>query len=188
MEPSILQLLEDEPIIIAIKDDEGLKRCLSCAKPVVFVLYGSVITIPGIVAQLKAAGKYVFVDIDLMDGLSCKEAAVDYLRSNTQTDGIVSTKAPLVRYAKSLGLTTVHRTFMLDNMALQSLRKVGSQNYADFIEILPGLMPKIISRLSREVSCPVIASGLISDKEDVIDALSAGAVAVSSTCQQVWSL
>ena len=40
MEPSILQLLEDEPIIIAVKDDKGLKRCLSCAKPVVFVLYG----------------------------------------------------------------------------------------------------------------------------------------------------
>lgn len=188
MNPTILQLLEDEPIIIAIKDDTGLKNCLCCAKPVVFVLYGSVTTIPGIVAQLKDAGKYVFVDLDLMDGLAGREAAVDYLCQTTKTDGIISTKAPLVRYAKSLGLTTVHRTFMLDNMALQSLRKVGSHGYADFMEILPGLMPKIISRLSRQVNCPLIASGLISDKEDVIEALSAGAVAVSSTCPAVWQL
>ncbi|EJW91450.1 Glycerol-3-phosphate responsive antiterminator, partial [gut metagenome] len=35
---------------------------------------------------------------------------------------------------------------------------------------------------------PLIASGLISDKEDVIAALSAGALAVSSTCPAVWKL
>ena len=35
---------------------------------------------------------------------------------------------------------------------------------------------------------PVIAGGLISDKEDVMGALGAGAAAVSTTNQKVWEL
>ena len=49
-------------------------------------------------------------------------------------------------------------------------------------------MPKLIARLSHELNAPLIASGLIADKQDVIDALGAGAVAVSSTCPAVWEL
>ena len=93
-----------------------------------------------------------------------------------------------VRRAKALGLAGVYRTFLLDNMALQSLRKSGGSQWADFIEILPGLMPKLIARLSHELGAPLIASGMIADKQDVIDALGAGAAAVSSTCPAVWQL
>lgn len=188
MKQKLLSTLEDMPIIIAIKDDGGLERCLCCDKKVVFVLYGSVITIPEIVRRLKEAGKFVFVDIDLLDGLSAREAAVDYLRQNTEADGVISTKAALIRHAKSLGLITIHRTFLLDSLALANLHKSGSHNYADFIEILPGLMPKLIAQLSQNLPCPLIASGMIADKEDVINALSAGATAISSTLPEVWEL
>lgn len=56
------------------------------------------------------------------------------------------------------------------------------------IEILPGLMPKIIRRISRLVKVPVIAGGLISEKEDVVAALAAGATAVSTTNPSVWEM
>ena len=188
MNADLSALLEESPVIVAIKDDAGLARCLTNPKPVVFVLYGSVVSIPDITRQLKEAGKTVFVDVDLLDGLAAREAAVEYLARATSADGVISTKAALVRRAKALGLAGVYRTFLLDNMALQSLRKSGGGQWADFIEILPGLMPKLIARLSRELDAPLIASGLIADKQDVIDALSAGALAVSSTCPEVWEL
>lgn len=56
----------------------------------------------------------------------------------------------------------------------------------DAVEILPGLMPKIIKKLCSTVNVPIIAGGLISDKEDVMNALTAGAVAISVTNQRVW--
>ena len=49
-------------------------------------------------------------------------------------------------------------------------------------------MPKVIRRVARLVKLPVIAGGLISEKEDVMAALSAGAISVSSTNQSVWSV
>ena len=38
------------------------------------------------------------------------------------------------------------------------------------------------------VSVPVIAGGLISDKEDIIAALDAGAAAISTTKEELWFL
>ena len=43
------EALEDSPIIAAIKDDDGLHRCLECDSRIIFILYGDVITIPEIV-------------------------------------------------------------------------------------------------------------------------------------------
>ena len=59
---------------------------------------------------------------------------------------------------------------------------------ADIIEVLPGVMPKVIRQLCREFSMPLIAGGMIFDKEDVITALSAGAAAVSTTRSDIWHL
>ena len=58
----------------------------------------------------------------------------------------------------------------------------------DFIEVLPGLMPKVIRKICRTSRIPIIAGGLITDKEDVVAALSAGAIAVSTTNQDVWRM
>lgn len=49
-------------------------------------------------------------------------------------------------------------------------------------------MPKIIRKITGENKTPLIAGGLISDKEDVCNALDAGAVAVSSTNAKIWFL
>lgn len=47
-------------------------------------------------------------------------------------------------------------------------------------------MPKIIRKISGLSSGAVIAGGLINDREDVIDALNAGAISVSTTNQDIW--
>ena len=80
----------------------------------------------------------------------------------------------------------MQRFFLLDSMALANIEKQIPFEYADAIEILPGVMPKIISKISEFTHKPIIASGLISDKEDVLCALGAGAMSVSSSNPNVW--
>ena len=82
----------------------------------------------------------------------------------------------------------MQRYFVLDSMALENVLRPDAHPGADLIEILPGLMPKIIRRLCAQLDRPLIAGGLISDKDDVMAALAAGAVAVSSTNEDVWFL
>ena len=50
------------------------------------------------------------------------------------------------------------------------------------------LSPKIIHKLSGMLEIPVIAGGLISDKEDVMNALASGAISVSTTNPEVWEM
>ena len=103
-------------------------------------------------------------------------------------DGVLSTKATLTRRAKELGLVAIQRFFLLDSMAITNIEKQLPQGASDLIEVLPGLMPKIIRQVVALAGRPVIAGGLITDKEDVTRALSAGAVAVSSTNPAVWEM
>jgi len=174
-------LLRDTRVIPAVKSMEEIGRIINSHEKPVFVLFGDILTIPDIVAGLKNAGKIVMVHLDLIDGLNSREVAVDFLAENTHVDGILSTKANLVKYAKSRGLLAIQRFFVLDSIALLNIEKQLPLDYADAIEILPGLMPKVIRRLAMLTNKPIIAGGLISDKEDVQSALDAGAAAVSTT-------
>lgn len=178
--------LERTPIIAAVKSDDELKQALACQALVSFVLYGNLLNIAGIVEQLKKAGKAAFVHVDLVEGLAPREVAIDFIASSTKADGIISTKPTLIRCAKDRGLMTIQRFFLLDSLALKNVQKQTGGDSVDMIEVLPGVMPKVISKIASQARKPIIAGGLISDKEDVVAALGAGAVAVSTTDPVVW--
>lgn len=181
-------ILEENPIIAAVKDDEGLERALLTDCRVIFLLYGTVCNVGELVERIKSAGKLAMVHIDLIDGLSSKDVAVAFLRQNTRADGVISTKPTLVKAAKEQGLLAVQRFFLLDSLALANFQKYAEMNTADMIEILPATMPKIIRRITADSRLPIIAGGLISDKEDIMLALQNGATAVSSTNYDVWTM
>ncbi|MDD6666656.1 MAG: glycerol-3-phosphate responsive antiterminator [Lachnospiraceae bacterium] len=188
MKPEFKDALEDTPIIAAIKDDKGLLQCLGGDSRIIFVLYGDVLTIPGIVEQIKEAGKLAVVHIDLINGLHPREIAVDFIHRYTRADGIISTKANLITRAKELGMFTVMRFFVIDSMAFSTMERQIRSVHPDVIEMLPALMPKIIKKVVSFAHCPVIAGGLISDKEDVLSVLNSGATCISSTNPTVWFL
>lgn len=189
MDQRFFDAVAASPVIAAVKDSQGLKESLTLDEiQVVFLLFGDICSIAGLVAQVKAAGKIAIVHADLVSGLSGgKEIAVDFIKNATQADGIISTRPNFIRRAKELHLYTILRVFIIDSMALagvENLEKVRP----DFLEILPGVMPKTIRKVCQMVHTPVLAGGLITDKEDVLSALNAGAMAISTTNPQVWNL
>ena len=191
MKKEFKEAIEDSPIIAAIKDDEGLKKCLTSESRVIFILYGDICNIPDIVETVKSSGKIAMVHIDLISGLSVRDASVDFIKQFTEADGIISTKYSLIAHAKELGLYTVLRFFVLDSMALVNIEKQSKPGnmQPDAIEILPGIVvPKVIKKINSISRVPIIAGGLITDKDDIINALSSGAIAISSTNQDVWFL
>ena len=187
MNQNFLDAVEENPVIAAIKSPEDLKEC--CGIPeirIVFILYGDICSLGEIVKAVKDAGKIAMVHVDLISGLSGKEIAVDFLHRNTRADGIISTKLPLIRRAKELGMATVFRFFVIDSMAFDNIKKQYDAALPDFVAILPGIMPKIITRVTKMVSAPVIAGGLIGEKADIYAAIEAGAISISSTNQSTW--
>lgn len=192
MNQEFYDAVEANPVIAAVKSDAGLQAAVEMEEiQVIFVLYGDVCTIPEILERIKAAGKKAMVHIDLIAGLSAKEISVEFIARQTRADGIITTKPALVRRAKELGIFAVLRFFVIDSLALKNIENLEMQcgtSRPDFIEVLPGVMPKVLGRIAKVSRIPMITGGLITEKEDVIAALSVGAIAVSSTNQDVWKL
>ena len=182
------EALEDSPIIAAVKDDKGLSRCLTSDSRIIFILYGDIVTISDIVETVKSAGKLAIVHLDLINGLSSKEVAVDFLQKYTNADGIITTRPTLIKRAKELGLFTILRLFLIDSMAYENIDRQVKSSRPDLIEILPALMPKVIAKVCQSTSTPVIAGGLVSEKEDILALLDAGATSISSTNEKIWFL
>ena len=184
----IRDLFEISPIITAVKDEQGLEKALKTESPVVFLLFGNICNITGLVDQVKNSGKIAIVHVDLIQGLSSKEVAVDFIHQNTRADGIISTKAPLVRHAMDLGMIGGQRTFLIDSMALETTKKQLLTFQPDFMELMPGVMPKILKTVRGYTESPLVAGGLISDKQDILAACDAGVEAGSTTREELWGL
>lgn len=184
--------IESNPIIAAVKDDNGLEVALTEDIEIIFVLYGDICSIPTIVDKIKKAGKVAMVHVDLIAGLNnSKDVCLDFIKNNTKADGIITTKSNLIQHARELELNTVLRYFILDSLALQNIEKQARSPgiKPDIIEFLPGIvLPKMIKRINKVSRVPIIAGGLIADKEDVMNALDAGALAISTTNHDVWEL
>lgn len=181
-------LLLDSPVIAAVKDEAGLEKALQSDCQVVFLLFGTLLNIGELVQKVRGSDKLCFVHIDLVEGLSNREIAVDCIAKLACPDGIISTRSPFIRRAHQLGLATVQRMFLLDSISLKNIITQMDVHRPDYIEILPGVIPSVIREITEKASIPLIAGGLIRSKQDVFQALQAGAVAVSTSCQAVWNM
>ena len=187
MSSSLQNILEENPVIAGIKDDRGLEAVLVSDCRIVFILYGNILNIADIVRKIKASGKMPFINVDLLEGVSHKEIVVQYLKEHTKADGILSSKAAMIRAARTQGFYTVHRFFLIDSFSFHNMDRQIDISQPDCIEILPGCMPKVISWVIEKFAIPVIAGGLVCEKDDVVAALKAGAIAISSTNTTVWN-
>lgn len=186
MKPEIMDSLESAPVIAAVKD-ENFDLALKAPVEMIFLFGSHILSVKDRVEAAHQAGKRLLVHIDLSEGIARDRAGVAFL-SSIGADGVISTKPSLLRVAKEAGLVTVQRFFVYDSQGVAGIEDVMATSAPDIIEILPGVIGKIIHRFSREVSVPLIAGGLIETKSEVMDALQQGAIAVSTGKEALWYL
>ena len=185
MRHKLIDLLEQSPVLPAVKDEDALPRALRCESRVVFLLGGDLLSIRRWIDLTHEAGKQAAVH--LVGGLAPREVAVDWLQQQG-ADGIISTRPHLIRRGRELGLLTVLRVFAIDSKAVGNLQKETEMVTPDVIEILPGTLPRVIERLSKKIPVPLIAGGLMTDKSDIVSALQAGALCASTSDEELWEV
>lgn len=174
-------------IIAAVRNDAQCKAALDSPLRSIFLLHGSLLTICSVVKEAVRRDKAIFVHIDLAEGIGKDAVGLEFLK-NAGVKGIISTKNSLIRQAGQLGLTTVQRLFVVDSQFLFSGMASLSGVKPDFIEIMPGVVPKAIQAAAQAAIAPVIAGGLIETAQEVRQALAAGAAAVSTGKTSLWRM
>lgn len=181
----IVECLEQNPVIAAIWD-EGWEEALKSPAQVLFYQSAHLLTVAQRVREAHEAGKHILIHMDLAEGIGKDRAGISYL-AQCGADGIISTRANIIRYGKEQGLLTVQRFFALDSRGLESIGEMLHTSNPHLMEIMPGVVGKAIARFSAGAT-PVIAGGLIQTKSEVLEALKCGASAVSTGRQELWYL
>lgn len=79
MRHPMMSVLEQNPVLPAVKDAGRLEACLAQPAGVVFLLCGDILNIDRLIDRVHQAGKYAVVHADLVAGLAPREIAVDFL-------------------------------------------------------------------------------------------------------------
>ncbi len=182
------QKLEVDPIIIAITDEETYKIALKSEDEVVFLLDANIANVKSRVEKLIEHGKFPFLHIDMVNGMTSTPAVVDYIANTfNRKCGVITTKPNLVKVANQLNIRVIHRTFLVDskskNILIDNLKNGLDP---DAIEIMPAYLPKVIIELkSRFPKLVIIAGGLITERQEGYEILNSGASAISTSCSDL---
>jgi glycerol uptake operon antiterminator len=174
-------------IIAAVSSPEKLDAAIASNAKTLFLLTGNVFNLQSMIEKIHNANKKVYVDIDFIEGYGKDTVFMEYLHQVLKPDGVITTRGNLIKKAKSLGLFAVQRIFVFDSMSLNSGIDSVQNIKPDALEVLPGIMPRIIQKVREKTKLPVISGGLISEKEDVDAAVNAGAIGISTGNINLWS-
>ncbi len=180
-----IDCLERDPIIAAVGDDKWDDAILSPAR-VLFYLSADLMSVRDRIGQAHEVGKIVFVHIDLAQGIGKDRTGIRFL-ADAGVDGIISTRAQMIRLAKEQGLLSVQRFFALDSKGMDSIDEMLHNTNPQLMELMPGVIGKALLRFSHS-GVPVIAGGLIQTKAEVTEAFRCGASAVSTGQKDLWYL
>jgi len=176
------------PVIAAVRKEADIEAAVQSQVTTVFLLHADIFNIKRLVEKVKSHEKNVFVHIDFLEGLGKDEKAIEYITEVIAPNGIISTKSGNIKFVKDRGMFAIQRFFLVDSLSYETTIKTVNNVKPDMIEIMPAVMPGVIKRICREVSLPVIAGGLISTKEDIIEILKSGAIGASTGSKELWVL
>lgn len=182
-----IEAISDSPVIAAVQNRQALEHVLSLQVPTLFLLNTDIFSSKEYVTTARAEGRNVFLHMDLIEGLAGNTKALDYVKNRISPSGIISTKSALIKYAREMGIFSIQRFFMVDSASYENAVKAVKNTKPSMVELMPGIIPDVIRRFTHETAVPVIAGGLITHKQQIIDALSAGALGVSTGCRELWT-
>jgi len=187
---SLLHRIAQKPVIAALRKPEDIQIAIVSKVDHIFFMGGTITEALSSITLAKQAGKGVFIHVDLIRGLSkTDKETIEFISDYMKADGIVTPKTHMIREAKKAGLFAVLHLFVLDSLALEHGLKLIEDVNPDAIELMPGIVGKVISRFADQVDrIPIIASGLIQSKEEALGALDAGATALSVSEKSLWQM
>ena len=187
-EQKLIDSMIRHPVIAAVRNVSEVQQALASPVKIIFLLAGSINDLASTCQLITETGKTCFLHLDLIAGLKPDQSGIQYIAEQVRPGGIITTRPAGIKWAKAAGLLTVQRIFLLDSTALHDGRRNIRTCRPDLVEVLPGVAETAIRMAVQQFERPLIAGGLISQRSEVLAALAAGALAVSTGKRELWTL
>ncbi len=179
-------MLMRNKVIAAIRTKDELMIASLSEVKIIFDLNPNILTIEENLNIAHKANKKYFIHIDLAEGIGKDKSGIEYVKK-LKVDGIISTRTSIIKAARELGIFTVQRFFIVDSHSIETTVESIKTSKPQMIEIMPGSVLKVISRLKESLDIPIIAGGLIETEEEAMGIIQSGASAVSTGKTVLWN-
>lgn len=175
-----------QKIIPAIRTDDEFSKAILTDSELIFDLSPDLFTLKSKVEAAHVAGKKLYIHFDLANGIGKDKSGMLYVKASG-VDGIISTRVNVIKMARELELFTVQRFFIVDSHSIDTTIDSVKTAKPDMIEVMPGIIPKVIENLRQKLSQPIIAGGLIETENEIELILKSGATAISTGSNMLWN-
>ncbi|MDF2935975.1 MAG: glycerol-3-phosphate responsive antiterminator GlpP [Paenibacillaceae bacterium] len=178
--------MKEWPVIASVTREKQIPSAADSKVERVILMAGTIMTLDAIMKRMHKKGKKVYLHTEMVGGIGKDASAVEYLVEMFGINGIVSTKSSMITAAKQAGIPSIQRVFAIDSAAVDTAIRMVRQCRPDEVEMMPGLMPRVIRTFKEQAGVPLIAGGLIRNRDEVQAALAAGADFVSIGDESFW--
>lgn len=172
-------------VIAAVRNEQEMDAAIQARAKLIFCLNPNILTLEETVRKVHDAGKKIFLHMDLAEGVGKDKAGLIYVKK-AGVDGVISTRVNIIKAAKDVGLFCIQRFFIVDSHSIDTTIESVKSSRPDMVEIMPGIISKVICELKAVLNIPVIAGGLIETRQEIEEAARSGATAVSTSRQELW--
>lgn len=175
-----------QTIIPAAHNQKDMEKILELDRTYMVMLETHVAQLKALVKYAQDSGKKVLLHADLVNGLKNDDYAIDFLCKEIRPDGIISTRANAILKAKQHKMLAIQRLFMIDSSAYNKGVTLIQKVQPDCIELLPGIIPARVQKMTEKLHIPVIAGGLIETTDQINQVITSGAIAVTTSNKELW--
>lgn len=175
-----------QKVLPAIRKIEDVEKMMSSNYEYIVILDLHVSRLRPIFQMAKANHKKLIIHMDLIHGLKSDEYSTEYICQEYKPFGLISTKGNVILKARQKKVKSIQRMFLLDTSSIEKSISLVKRTQPDYIEVIPGIMPKIIKDIAKRTNRAVFAGGLIDTVEEVKQAFEAGAITVTTSNKELW--
>jgi glycerol uptake operon antiterminator len=184
--PEFLARLAESPCCAAITSDAHLEAAVASSVSTLFILRGDGLELRPVVRRIHAAGKFVAVHLDLIDGLRPDRTAIAWL-ARAGVDALISSHGQLMAAVRRENMVGIHRLLLTRRGLLDSGLSAVTRSGADIVEVLPGVILPDLRALLPRLTVPLLAGGFIRTEMEARAVLAAGAVGVTTSTESLWA-
>ena len=173
-------------VIATTRNEKDFDTALNSSVNIIFELAPNILTLAYEVKKAHEKNKKLYIHIDFAQGIGKDKYGMRYVKE-LGVDGIISTRTNMIKMAHEAGLDTVQRFFVVDSHFVDTTIETIKVSKANMIEIMPGMVSKVILRFKTRLNIPIIAGGLIETVEEAEAAFECGASAISTGTCALWN-
>lgn len=182
-------MLNEFTVIPSVRNLRYFDDSLKTSSKIIFLSEAHIGSLASLVKKCHEKRKIVFVNVDLIGGISKDQLGIKFLKDIFKVDGIISASSRHLNMAKNEQLFTIQRFFLLDSRAFASSMDALKSSKIDAVEILPGPMaPSVVDAIKVRRNIPLLAGGFIRTVDSLKEIYQAGFMGVTTSERNLWDV